>query len=53
VEKLQEVIDRFETNDPLAAIGAFADTTEIALYVDTILERSATLARRYGQAPES
>lgn len=53
VEKLREVIDRFESNDPLAAIGAFEGTTEIVLYMDAIMKRLAAIARQHGQGQES
>lgn len=53
MEKLREVIDRFESNDPLAAIGAFEGTTEIVLYMDAIMKRLAAIARQHGQGQES
>lgn len=44
--KLDEVIERFESNDALAAIGAFEGTTEVVLYMDAVLKRLAAIVRR-------
>ena len=53
LEKLHEVIDRFQANDPLAAIGAFEGITEIVFYMDAIMKRLAAIARQHGQGQES
>lgn len=43
--QLDEVIERFQSNDQVAAIGAFEGTTEIVLYMDAVLKRLAAIAR--------
>ena len=45
MEKLREVIERFRAHDPLAAVGAFEETVEIVLFLDTALKRLAAIAQ--------
>ena len=45
-EKLREVIERFREGNHLAALGTFEGTSDLVLYMDTILKRLAATVRR-------